>query len=76
MIGIRLFFLTALKEWKKLMTFCGLIKKHLSYGIELNDVTDDYCVFGLFGPKSRDLIKSVSKDDFDNKNFKDGFFLK
>jgi 4-methylaminobutanoate oxidase (formaldehyde-forming) len=48
------------------------INKHLSKGIELKDVTDDYCVFGLFGPKSRDLIKSISKENFDNDNFKFG----
>ena len=36
------------------------------------DVTDDYCVFGLFGPKSRNLISSLSKDNFDNENFKFG----
>ena len=40
--------------------------------LELKDVTDDYCVFGLFGPKSRDLIKTISKDNFDNDNFKFG----
>ena len=33
-------------------------------------MTDNFCVFGLFGPKSRDLIKSISKDNFDNDNFK------
>ena len=48
------------------------INKYLSKGIELKDVTDDYCVFGLFGPKSRDLIKSISSDNFDNENFKFG----
>ena len=48
------------------------IKKHLSEGLEINDVTDDYCVFGLFGPKSRDLINTISKDNFDNDNFKFG----
>ncbi len=46
------------------------IKKHLSDGIELNDVTDDYCVFGVFGPKSRMLMEDLSKDDFTNINFK------
>tara|TARA_B100000401_G_scaffold428554_1_gene361291 strand:+ start:22 stop:891 length:870 start_codon:yes stop_codon:yes gene_type:complete len=46
------------------------INKHLSKDIKLEDVTDDYCVFGLFGPKSRDLIKTISKDNFDNENFK------
>ena len=48
------------------------IKKHLSEEINLVDVTDNYCVFGLFGPKSRKLIKTLSDDDFDNKNFKFG----
>ena len=47
-------------------------KDILSKGIELNDVTDDLCVFGLFGPKSRDLIKTISKDDFSKDNFKFG----
>ena len=46
------------------------IKKHLSENIELKDVTDEYCVFGLFGPKSRLLMESISKDDFSNENFK------
>jgi len=48
------------------------INKHISKDIELKDITDDYCVFGLFGPKSRDLIKSISKDNFDNESFKFG----
>ena len=48
------------------------IKKHLNKDIELIDVTDDYCVFGLFGPKSRSLISSLSKDSFVNENFKFG----
>ena len=46
------------------------INKNLSYGLELKDVTDDYCVFGIFGPKSRLLMKELSKDDFSNENFK------
>ena len=48
------------------------IKKNLSEDIEIKDVTDDYCVFGLFGPKSRDLIKTLSKDNFENDDFKFG----
>ena len=48
------------------------IKKHLNKDIKLKDVTDDYCVFGLFGPKSRNLLSSLSKDNFDNENFKFG----
>ena len=46
------------------------IKKHLSKGVELIDVTDDYCVFGIFGPKSRLLMKDLSSADFSNENFK------
>jgi len=46
------------------------IKKHLSKEIQLKDVTDDYCVFGLFGPRSRELIKNLSDDNFENDNFK------
>ena len=45
------------------------IKKHLSDGIKLHDVTDEYCVFGIFGPKSRMLMEELSKDDFTNANF-------
>ena len=48
------------------------IKKYLSKDIKLIDVTDDLCVFGLFGPKSRDLIKTISKDNFENDEFKFG----
>jgi 4-methylaminobutanoate oxidase (formaldehyde-forming) len=46
------------------------IKKHLSSDIEFKDVTDDFCVFGLFGPKSRDLIKTLSNEHFENNDFK------
>ena len=48
------------------------IKKHLSKDVELLDVTDDYCVLGVFGPKSRDLMKDLSNDDYSNENFKFG----
>ena len=48
------------------------IKKHLLDGVNLDDVTDDYCVFGIFGPKSRSLMKEISKDDFTNEKFKFG----
>jgi glycine cleavage system T protein len=46
------------------------IRKHLSDGVNLIDVTDKYCVFGLFGPKSRSLMQVLSTDDFSNENFK------
>ena len=46
------------------------IKKHLSKDVELTDVTDEYCVFGVFGPKSRLLMQDISLDDFSNENLK------
>ena len=48
------------------------IQKYLSEKIEFIDVTEEYCCFGLFGPKSRELISKISSDDFSNKNFKFG----
>ena len=48
------------------------IEKHLSKNIKLLDVTDDYCVLGVFGPKSRDLMQELSSDDYSNENFKFG----
>ena len=46
------------------------IRKHLKKDINLVDVTDEYCVFGVFGPKSRNLMKNISNDNFSNENFK------
>ncbi len=46
------------------------IKKYLSKGVDLIDITDDYCVFGIFGPKSRLLMQDISSADFSNENFK------
>ena len=46
------------------------IKKNIASDIKLKDVTDNFCVFGLFGPKSRDLIKTLSNDNFENDDFK------
>ena len=46
------------------------IKKNLITKIELRDVTEDYCVFGLFGPNSRKIMQSLCKEDFSNTNFK------
>ena len=48
------------------------LEKHLSQNIKLIDITDDYCVLGVFGPKSRNLMKDLSKDDYSNENFKFG----
>ena len=46
------------------------IKKSLITKIELKDVTEKYCVFGLFGPNSRKFLQSLCKEDFSNSNFK------
>ena len=48
------------------------IRKNLSDDLDLIDVTDDYCVFGIFGPKSRLLMEELSKSDLSNENFKFG----
>ncbi len=48
------------------------ILKYLSKDVEFSDVTDQLACFGLFGPKSRSLMSTLSKDDFSNKNFKFG----
>ena len=48
------------------------ILKHLSENVELKDVTEEICCLGIFGPKSRDMIKKISDNDFSSKNFKFG----
>ena len=48
------------------------ILKYLSDEIEFNDVTENICCLGLFGPKSRKMIKKISDDDFTSENFKFG----
>ncbi len=39
------------------------ILKHLSQDIDFKDVTDDIACFGLFGPKSENLLQKLTKDD-------------
>ena len=41
---------------------------------ELKDVTDEIACFGIFRPKSRDLMKSISNENFYNENIKFGTF--
>jgi len=48
------------------------ILKHLSKEVDFKDITDDLVCLGLFGPKSRELISTISKEDFSNENFKFG----
>ena len=48
------------------------ILKHLSKNVTLEDVTDKIACLGIFGPKSRDLMSKISKDDYSNENIKFG----
>ena len=48
------------------------ILKHLSFKLEFNDITDELVCLGIFGPKSRNLISKISKDNFSNEVFKFG----
>ena len=52
------------------------ILKHLSNEVDFKDVTDEIACLGVFGPKSRDLMSKLSKDDFSNENIKFGTFKK
>ncbi len=44
------------------------ILKYLSKDIDFNDVTDDIACFGLFGPKSKDLLQKLTKDNISKKD--------
>ena len=48
------------------------IIKYLSQDLEFKDITDDLTCLGIFGPKSRNLISKISKDNFANEIFKFG----
>ncbi len=48
------------------------INKHINENINLIDVTDDFVCLGLFGPKSRELMKDIAKEDFSNEKLKFG----
>ena len=48
-------------------------KKHilrfLNKNVKFKDITDDYSCFGIFGPKSRDLLTKIIGNDFANAQF-------
>src|SRR5210317_622227 len=48
------------------------ILKHLSQDIDFKDVTDEFNCFGIFGPKSRELLSKLTTDDISNETFKFG----
>ena len=52
------------------------ILKYLSPDIDLQDVTDDIACFGLFGPKSGDLLQKLTKDDISKEIINFGSFKK
>ena len=49
------------------------ILKHLSSDVEFKDITDDLVCLSIFGPKSRELLSKICKDDLSNENFKFGY---
>ena len=49
------------------------ILKYLPKDVSLTDVTEEICCLGLFGPKSRNMISKISKDDYSSENFTFGF---
>jgi len=48
------------------------ILRHLSSDVKFKDITDELICLGIFGPKSRDLISKIAKEDFSNEAFKFG----
>ncbi len=48
------------------------ILKHINKEIDFKDVTDEIACFGVFGPKSRNLMSKLSTNDFSSDNFKFG----
>ena len=49
------------------------ILKHLTEKVNLEDITEDISCLGLFGPKSREMISKISKDDFSKEKFSFGY---
>ena len=45
------------------------ILKYLDNNIKFKDITDDYACFGIFGPKSRNLLTQIFGNEFENKKF-------
>jgi 4-methylaminobutanoate oxidase (formaldehyde-forming) len=45
------------------------IRKFLNKDLNFKDITDDYACFGIFGPKSRDLLTKIIGIEFANNQF-------
>ena len=39
-------------------------------GVQVRDITGATCCIGLWGPRARDVVLALSRDDFSNENFK------
>lgn len=50
------------------------IKDHIATGLDakIEDVTEDYATLSLMGPKARDVLQAVAKEDVSNAAFKFG----
>ena len=49
------------------------ILKYLDNSLIFKDITDDYACFGIFGPKSRNLLTEIFGNEFENSKFPFGF---
>lgn len=45
------------------------ITKHVPSSITVQDRTSSYCTLGLMGPKSREVLQSLTKTSLDNAHF-------
>ena len=48
------------------------ILKYLDQNLKFTDITDDFACFGIFGPKSRQLLTELVGNEFDNEQFSFG----
>ena len=49
------------------------ILKHLDKSINFRDITEEYVCFGIFGPKSRDLLTEIFGKEFESNKFPFGY---
>ena len=46
-----------------------LKREHDFDDVQINDVTSDYAIFGIWGPKSREILQSLTSSDLNNAAF-------
>ena len=44
-------------------------REHDFDDVQINDVTSDYAIFGIWGPKSREILQSLTSSDLNNAAF-------